>query len=560
MRSASSKLQARTRIVELGLYAAQARKRPSCASTRTVSPGSALPLAMLPSNTHGWRRSSERSLPSRRRMRLHRPVASRVLAPRGMRRVVDLGQVLEVELRVDLRGRDVGVAEQLLHRAQVAAGLQQVRGERVAQHVRVHVRRQAGLQRQRASGASAPGWRVSRVPRRLTKSAGSSARGQLRAQRQPGRAAPPAPARPPARCAACCPCRAHARWRRQRRSSRPRRRRRARPGRPVRRRAGRSRRAARRCRRRAPPAPGRRASAAVLGQRHRLVDRQRLGQRLGRLRRAHAVDRVAAHQRRCARASGTARARPTARARCCAAPGRRACSCAAQRRTCCGLHLRAARTPALRRRRCRRRSASRRSPACAPPGAARRAGARGSAATLGAASARRGALIAQPSVGGSSRASAGAGDLADARQEVGAHVGAVARRVGRAEHQQAEGAARLGRGAAGSAPATSRCAGSSSHCAASKPALTPQYGMRQAGGEALRVVADRLRERQRGVARRPRPRRGCAACGIRNCVLQLAHQHLGQLGGVGGEQQRARPAVQPVGDGRRCPGRCGSSR
>jgi hypothetical protein len=44
MRSASSKLQARTRICELGLKDAQARKRPSWLSTRTVSPGSALPF------------------------------------------------------------------------------------------------------------------------------------------------------------------------------------------------------------------------------------------------------------------------------------------------------------------------------------------------------------------------------------------------------------------------------------------------------------------------------------------------------------------------------------
>ena len=35
-----------------------------------------------------------------------------------VRRVVHLGQVLEVELGVDLRGRDVGVAQQFLYRAQ----------------------------------------------------------------------------------------------------------------------------------------------------------------------------------------------------------------------------------------------------------------------------------------------------------------------------------------------------------------------------------------------------------------------------------------------------------
>jgi hypothetical protein len=55
----------------------------------------------------------------------------------------------EVELGVDLCRRDVGVAEQLLHRAQVAARLQHVRRERVAQHVRMDVRRHAGGDRER---------------------------------------------------------------------------------------------------------------------------------------------------------------------------------------------------------------------------------------------------------------------------------------------------------------------------------------------------------------------------------------------------------------------------
>ena len=70
----------------------------------------------------------------------------RLLAPRPrVRRVIHLGQVLKVEPCVDLRGRDVGVAQQLLHRTQVATALQQVAGERVAQHVRVHGRGQPRL-------------------------------------------------------------------------------------------------------------------------------------------------------------------------------------------------------------------------------------------------------------------------------------------------------------------------------------------------------------------------------------------------------------------------------
>ena len=64
-----------------------------------------------------------------------------------MRRVVDLGQRLEVEVGVHLRGGDAGVAEQLLHRAQVLRGLQHVRGERVAQHVRMHVLGEAAAAR-----------------------------------------------------------------------------------------------------------------------------------------------------------------------------------------------------------------------------------------------------------------------------------------------------------------------------------------------------------------------------------------------------------------------------
>jgi len=53
MRSLSTKLQARRRICEAGLYAAHARKRPSLACTRTVSPASALPLAIELSKIQG---------------------------------------------------------------------------------------------------------------------------------------------------------------------------------------------------------------------------------------------------------------------------------------------------------------------------------------------------------------------------------------------------------------------------------------------------------------------------------------------------------------------------
>ena len=51
------------------------------------------------------------------------------------------------EMRVDLGRRDVGVAEHLLQRAQVAAAGQQMGGERVAQGVRAHAPGEAGARR-----------------------------------------------------------------------------------------------------------------------------------------------------------------------------------------------------------------------------------------------------------------------------------------------------------------------------------------------------------------------------------------------------------------------------
>ena len=66
------------------------------------------------------------------------------LARARMRLVVHLGQMLVVEVRVDLRSADVGMAEQFLHRTQVVRRLQQMRGERMAQHVRVYMLRQPG--------------------------------------------------------------------------------------------------------------------------------------------------------------------------------------------------------------------------------------------------------------------------------------------------------------------------------------------------------------------------------------------------------------------------------
>ncbi len=52
--------------------------------------------------------------------------------------VVHLRQVLKVEVGVDLGGGEAGVAEQFLHRAQVAGGFEQMGGEGVAQQVGVN--------------------------------------------------------------------------------------------------------------------------------------------------------------------------------------------------------------------------------------------------------------------------------------------------------------------------------------------------------------------------------------------------------------------------------------
>ena len=65
------------------------------------------------------------------------------LAARMVLRVQRL-QPLARDVGVDRRGRDVGVAEQHLHRAQVGAVVQQVGREGVAQRVRRQRRRDAG--------------------------------------------------------------------------------------------------------------------------------------------------------------------------------------------------------------------------------------------------------------------------------------------------------------------------------------------------------------------------------------------------------------------------------
>src|ERR1700729_2833004 len=59
-----------------------------------------------------------------------------------VRGIVDLRQMLEIEVGVHLGGADVGMPQELLDPAQIAAGLEQVRCEGVADHVRVYVNAQ----------------------------------------------------------------------------------------------------------------------------------------------------------------------------------------------------------------------------------------------------------------------------------------------------------------------------------------------------------------------------------------------------------------------------------
>src|SRR6476660_3395128 len=70
-------------------------------------------------------------------------VAGRYLRPR-MELLVNLPQILAVDMRVDLRRRDVRVAEHLLHGAKVGAALQKMRRERMPQGVRRDVLLYAG--------------------------------------------------------------------------------------------------------------------------------------------------------------------------------------------------------------------------------------------------------------------------------------------------------------------------------------------------------------------------------------------------------------------------------
>ena len=73
---------------------------------------------------------------ARRPTRLRLTASRGVPAPRGWCALDGLAQPRPAHVGVDLRGREVGVAEHRLHRAQVGAAFEQVGREGVAQHVR----------------------------------------------------------------------------------------------------------------------------------------------------------------------------------------------------------------------------------------------------------------------------------------------------------------------------------------------------------------------------------------------------------------------------------------
>src|SRR5580692_843608 len=81
-----------------------------------------------------------------------------------MRSVVNLREMLKIQVSIYLSRADVGVPEELLHPAQVAARFEQMAREGVAKHVRVHVhcealasRPQIDPQLHRARTQPAPG-------------------------------------------------------------------------------------------------------------------------------------------------------------------------------------------------------------------------------------------------------------------------------------------------------------------------------------------------------------------------------------------------------------------
>src|SRR6478609_2241366 len=80
-------------------------------------------------------------------------------SPPRMRAGIDFQQPLGIDAGIDLRGRERGVAEQFLDRAQVAAARQQMRGEGMPQRVRGRALGQAERAAQSRHGELHDTWR-----------------------------------------------------------------------------------------------------------------------------------------------------------------------------------------------------------------------------------------------------------------------------------------------------------------------------------------------------------------------------------------------------------------
>src|SRR5260221_5831254 len=74
-----------------------------------------------------------------------RALSSAALTPAGtgVCGVVDFRQVLKIQVRVDLRGGDVGMSQKFLDAAQIRTGFEQMGGKRMPEHVRMHMHFQA---------------------------------------------------------------------------------------------------------------------------------------------------------------------------------------------------------------------------------------------------------------------------------------------------------------------------------------------------------------------------------------------------------------------------------
>jgi len=101
-----------------------------------------------------------------------------------MRMVISAGEVLEIKVRVNLGGADVGMPQQFLHRAQIAAGFQQVAGEGMPEEMRVHALGQA-LSPAPALQPGLQGARTERPAARTDEQRAVFGPGQLAADSQP---------------------------------------------------------------------------------------------------------------------------------------------------------------------------------------------------------------------------------------------------------------------------------------------------------------------------------------------------------------------------------------